>query len=87
MKLKGLKPFGLLRGGHEVLGFDPESHTLSVGRTEAPVPAGPVDLRIFLDGSVVEVFVNSKIWVTGRVYGGNQGLSMRGSPTVSSRGH
>lgn len=80
VKLSGLKPFGLLRGGHEVLGFDPEGHTLGVGRTEAPIPAGPVDLRIFLDGSVVEVFVNSRIWVTGRVYGGNQGLSMRGNP-------
>ncbi len=80
IKLDGMKPFGLLRGGQEVLGFDPESHVLSVGRSEAPVPPGRLDLRIFLDGSVVEVFANRRVWLTGRVYGERRGLSLRGDP-------
>lgn len=77
--LSGSAPFGLTRGPLEVLGFDPASRTLSAGRSEAKVPgAGPIDLRIFLDGSVVEVFANRRVWLTGRVYGSYQPLSMTG---------
>jgi len=72
-------PFGLTRGGTEIVGYDPDSRILSVGRSEAPAPRdGKIDLRIFLDGSVVEVFANRTVWLTGRVYGPIRGLSMTG---------
>lgn len=80
VKLDAERPFGLLRGGREVVAYDPESRMLVVGKTEAPMPKVGPELRIFLDGSVVEVFVNRRMWVTGRVYGENRGLSLRGHP-------
>jgi beta-fructofuranosidase len=76
--LTGRAPFGLTRGGTEVAGYDPDSRTLSAGRSEASLPPGPVDLRIFLDGSVVEIFANRRVYLTGRVYGPVQGLAMTG---------
>ncbi|MBI4893971.1 MAG: glycoside hydrolase family 32 protein [Acidobacteria bacterium] len=78
LSLSGKEPFSLSRGGHELLGFDPDSRTLSAGRSEAPLPPGPVDLRIFLDGSVIEIFANRRTWLTGRVYGPAAGISMSG---------
>ncbi len=74
--LKDNQPFGLTRGGTELVGYDPDSRILSAGRSEAPAPRGDLDLRIFIDGSVVEVFANRSVWLTGRVYGPISGLSM-----------
>ena len=81
IRLKGDQPFSLSRGGVEVIGFDPAKRVLSAGRAEAPVAPGELDLQIFLDGSVVEVFANSRTWLTGRVYGPIQPLSMNGKPS------
>lgn len=79
IELKGDQAFALNRGGVEVLGYDPQSRMLSAGRSEAQAPPGELDLRVFLDGSVVEVFANSKVWLTGRVYGPVRALAVTGT--------
>lgn len=79
VELSGRAPFGLTRGAVEVIGYDPDTRTLSAGRSEAKLPAsGSIALRIFLDGSVVEVFADRRVWLTGRVYGSYQALAMTG---------
>jgi beta-fructofuranosidase len=78
VKLSGTEPFALARGGRELVGFDPDTRVLTAGHSEAEVGPGLVDLRIFVDGSVVEVFANARVWVTGRVYGPIEGVRMSG---------
>lgn len=40
-----------------------ESHSAPI-----PLPEGRLDLRIFVDGSVVEIFANERVCLSGRVY-------------------
>jgi beta-fructofuranosidase len=40
-----------------------ESHSAPI-----PLPEGRLDLRIFVDGSVVEIFANQRVCLSGRVY-------------------
>lgn len=63
------QPFQLMRGSRELVTFDPQKKILRAGPSEAPVPAGPLNLSIFLDGSVIEVFANDRVYLTGRSYG------------------
>jgi hypothetical protein len=41
---------------------------ITIGRTEVKAPAGRFSLRLVVDGSAVEAFVNGAMWITGRVY-------------------
>jgi beta-fructofuranosidase len=48
--------------------FDPSTHGQ---RMECPVPVGTggtIDLRVFLDGSILEVYANRRVVLTTRVY-------------------
>ncbi|HEY3441636.1 MAG TPA: glycoside hydrolase family 32 protein [Paludibaculum sp.] len=69
IRLKQDQPFSLSRGGRELISYDPGTRILTAGRSEAPAPAGELELLVFLDGSVIELFANRKVWLTGRVYG------------------
>lgn len=78
IRLKQNRPFTLSRGGRELVSYDPDKRILAVGRSEAPAPAGDLELRVFLDGSVIEVFANRRVWLTGRVYGPIQPMHLSG---------
>jgi beta-fructofuranosidase len=78
VRLKPDKPFSLFRGQRELIGWDPASRTLSAGRSESPAPGPAPELRVFLDGSVVEVFADRRTWLTGRVYGPIDTIRMSG---------
>jgi beta-fructofuranosidase len=78
IRLKQDEPFSLWRGSRELIGYDPETRILTVGRSEAPAPKGDLELRVFLDGSVIEVFANRRVWLVGRVYGPVQALEVSG---------
>lgn len=67
-QISGKQDFTIARGSGDLLAYDAESRLLTCGRSEAHAPDGKLDLRVFVDGSVVEVFVNSTVWLTGRVY-------------------
>ncbi len=66
--LDAKSPFALLRGSAELFAWEPESGMITIGRTEVKAPAGRFSLRLVVDGSAVEAFVNGAMWITGRVY-------------------
>ncbi len=78
IRLKQNMPFSLSRGARELISYDPESRILTAGRSEAPAPPGNIELLVFLDGSVIEVFANRRVWLTGRVYGPIQPIRFSG---------
>jgi len=65
-RLFGLTVFADGKGGGLQVVFRPETQSIRVGRTEAPFslaslsPGEPVELRIFVDRYLVEVFVNDR---------------------------
>lgn len=69
IRLKQNVPFSLSRGSRELISYDPTTRILTAGRSEAPAPKGDLELLVFLDGSVIEMFANRRVWLTGRVYG------------------
>lgn len=66
---------GIRRGEDTLVSFRDDS--LTVGTETAGVPrAGTLDLRLFADGSVVEVFANRRVAMVARLYGVSGGLSL-----------
>lgn len=91
-KLFGFSLFSDNKGGGLPILFRPESGTLRVGTTEAPfslanIPAGEdIELRIFIDKYLVEVFANGRqaIVTSYPAYAGRPDLNAFtvGAPTV-----
>lgn len=67
-RLDKRRPFALLRGSAELFAWEPDSGMITIGRTEVKAPAERFSLRLIVDGSVVEAFVDGSMWITGRVY-------------------
>jgi len=74
------RPLALLRGSAELFAWEPDSGMITIGRTEVRAPAGEFTLRLIVDGSVVEAFVNESIWITGRVYAQRSLVKAIGKP-------
>ena len=69
--------FGIRRGAQALLSY--RNGTLTVGSDSAPLPlpaGGSLDVRIFVDGSVIEVFANRRVAMVARLYGLSGGLSL-----------
>ena len=79
-RLDNKRPLALLRGSAELFAWEPDSGMITIGRTEVKAPAGEFTLRLIVDGSVVEAFVNESIWITGRVYAQRSLVKAIGDP-------
>lgn len=79
-RLDGKSPFALLRGASELFAWDPASGMISIGRTDVKAPPGSFDLRLIVDGSVVEAFIAGTMWITGRVYAARSTIRAVGDP-------
>lgn len=77
------KPFALRRGDTPLLEWNPGDGTLASGKTKTHVElkSKSLKMRVFVDGSVIEVFTQSGVTVTGRVYGAQGGSAAEGSFT------
>ncbi len=69
---------GLTFGGGAALRFNPQTHEISFTLADEPLHTGyldlqpdePLRLRVFIDHSVVEIFINDRVSLTTRLYGG-----------------
>lgn len=78
---------GIRRGNQTLASY--RAGALTVGSETASVPvaqSGVLDLRLFLDGSVIEVFANRRVAMVARLYGLSGGLSLF-SEGGASRAH
>ena len=62
---------------------DPEQKQLVAGQARTPFEAGPgeeIELHVFLDHSVIEVFANGRACVTARAYSSARDIGLIGRP-------
>ena len=68
---------GIRRGNQILVSY--RAGTLTAGTDSAPLPlpsGATLDLRAFIDGSVIEVFANRRVAMVARLYGLSGGLSL-----------
>jgi len=71
------EPCGLTFGGGAVLRFDPQTHEIRFTLADDLLHSGtlvlqpdePLRLRVFIDHSIIEIFINDRVSLTTRLYG------------------
>jgi beta-fructofuranosidase len=79
-RLDRKRSLSLLRGAAGIFAWDAESGRISIGRTDVRIPDSTFDLRLVVDGSVVEAFAGEREWITGRVYAQRASIRAMGKP-------
>jgi hypothetical protein len=79
-RLDRKRSLSLLRGAAGIFAWDAESGRISIGRTDVRIPDSTFDLRLVVDGSVVEAFAGERGWITGRVYAQRASIRAMGKP-------